>query len=97
MGRILVVDDEPDLRFVLRRVLMRAGHEVVEAGDGAAALAAVSAWLPDLVVTDMMMPVMGGAATSMVLGQASTWRAWDSAYWAWWSASLWGWPGGRMS
>jgi CheY-like chemotaxis protein len=58
--RILVVDDEPDLRFVLRRILERAGHEVVDAGHGAAALEVVDASPPDLVVTDMMMPVMGG-------------------------------------
>ncbi|WP_378028489.1 response regulator [Actinoplanes sp. GCM10030250] len=60
MGRILVVDDEPDLRFILRRILIRAGHDVVEAGDGAAALTSVDESPPDLVVTDMMMPVMGG-------------------------------------
>ncbi|MEV4282623.1 response regulator [Actinoplanes xinjiangensis] len=60
MGRILVVDDEPDLRFLLRRIFSRAGHEVGEAGDGAAALASVHAAPPDLVVTDMMMPVMDG-------------------------------------
>ncbi|HEX5202236.1 response regulator [Paractinoplanes rhizophilus] len=60
VGRILVVDDEPDLRFILRRYFTRAGHEVTEAGDGAAALASVHQSPPDLVVTDMMMPVMGG-------------------------------------
>lgn len=61
MSRILVVDDEPDLRFVLRRVFERAGHEVMEAGHGEAALESVRASPPDLVVTDMMMPVMNGA------------------------------------
>ncbi|BFU46213.1 response regulator [Krasilnikovia sp. MM14-A1004] len=60
MGRILVVDDEPDLRFLLRHVLASAGHEVTDAGDGAIALACVHESPPDLVVTDMMMPVMGG-------------------------------------
>jgi CheY-like chemotaxis protein len=60
VGRILVVDDEPDLRFVLRRVFTRAGHEVTECGDGAAALALVHESPPDLVVTDIMMPVMDG-------------------------------------
>jgi CheY-like chemotaxis protein len=60
MFRILVVDDEPDLRYILRVFLERAGHEVVVAGHGAEALAAVHAGAPDLVVTDMMMPVMGG-------------------------------------
>ena len=61
MARILVVDDEPDQRFLLRRIFERAGHEVSDAGNGAAALAAVRESPPDLVVTDMMMPVMGGA------------------------------------
>ncbi len=58
--KILVVDDEPDLRYLLRRVFERAGHEVADVGDGAAALKALHHSRPDLVVTDMMMPVMGG-------------------------------------
>jgi CheY-like chemotaxis protein len=56
----LVVDDEPDQRYLLRRIFERAGHEVVEAGHGAAALRSVERSLPDLVVTDMTMPVMDG-------------------------------------
>jgi CheY-like chemotaxis protein len=60
VSRILVVDDEPDLRFILRRILERAGHEVADAGHGAEALECVRGWRPDLVVTDMMMPVMDG-------------------------------------
>jgi CheY-like chemotaxis protein len=60
VARILVVDDEPAQRFTLRRIFERAGHQVTDAGDGAAALRAVREWAPDLVVTDMMMPVMGG-------------------------------------
>ena len=61
MSKILVVDDEPDLRFILRRIFERAGHEVAEASNGAEALGCVGRSLPDLLVTDMMMPVMGGA------------------------------------
>jgi CheY-like chemotaxis protein len=61
VARILVVDDEPDERFLVRRLFERAGHEVQEAGDGAEALQAVRGSCPDLVVTDMMMPVMNGA------------------------------------
>jgi CheY-like chemotaxis protein len=59
--RILVVDDEPMQRILLRRIFERAGHEVSEASNGAAALGAVRESPPDLVVTDMMMPVMDGA------------------------------------
>ncbi len=60
MAKILVVDDEPDQRVLLRRIFERAGHEVRDAGNGAAALEAVRACAPDLVVTDMMMPIMDG-------------------------------------
>jgi CheY-like chemotaxis protein len=61
MPRILVVDDEPDQRLLLRRIFERAGYEVAEAQDGKDALAVVRKSPPDLLVTDMMMPVMGGA------------------------------------
>jgi CheY-like chemotaxis protein len=61
MPTVLVVDDEPDIRSLIRRILERAGHDVVEAGHGAAALEAVRRSPPDLVVTDMMMPVMNGS------------------------------------
>ena len=60
MSKILVVDDEPAHRFLLRRIFERAGHEVTDVSDGAAALRAVAESPPDLVVTDMMMPVMDG-------------------------------------
>jgi CheY-like chemotaxis protein len=59
--RILVVDDEPDLRYILRRIFERAGYEVADAGHGKAAFEIAHRSPPDLVVTDMMMPVMGGA------------------------------------
>ena len=57
---ILVVDDEPDARYLLRYEFERAGFDVREAANGAAALAAMAASAPDLVVTDVMMPVMNG-------------------------------------
>ncbi len=58
--RILVVDDEPDLRFMIRLMLENAGHDVVEVGHGRDALQSVHELPPDLVITDIMMPVMGG-------------------------------------
>lgn len=61
MRRILIVEDDPSIRFVLRLILERAGHEVLEAPHGAAALVMLECELPDLVLTDLMMPVMGGS------------------------------------
>ena len=55
-----MVDDEPDQRFLLRRILRRAGHEQSEANNGADALRAVRESVPDLAMTDVMMPVMDG-------------------------------------
>jgi DNA-binding response OmpR family regulator len=60
--RILIVEDEPQLRGLLRLYLERAGYSVTEAGDGAAALAAFKADGADLVVLDLMLPGMHGEA-----------------------------------
>jgi CheY-like chemotaxis protein len=57
---IVVAEDHDDIRFVLKRALEKAGHEVVEAEDGAAALEAVRRYRPDMVVTDVDMPRMTG-------------------------------------
>lgn len=62
MARILVVDDEPDLRETIRRVLSRAGHAVEAVGSGAEALRAFEAEPADLVITDLMMPGIDGLA-----------------------------------
>jgi len=60
VARIRIVEDEPDLRFMIKLILDRGGHEIVEARDGADALRRVQAGPPDLVITDVMMPVMDG-------------------------------------
>jgi two-component system KDP operon response regulator KdpE len=58
--RILVVDDEPQITRVLRRSLAARGYEVQVAGEGEEALQIFNAWKPDLVITDLSMPNMGG-------------------------------------
>jgi len=61
LSTILIVDDDPSTRFVLRLILEREGYDVVEAGNGAAALDLIRPDpLPDMVMTDLMMPVMTG-------------------------------------
>lgn len=59
-GRVLLVDDEPELRRLLRRALVRAGFEVVEAADGGAALEAARKSRFDVVISDVRMPRLGG-------------------------------------
>jgi two-component system phosphate regulon response regulator OmpR len=61
-ARILIVEDEPQLRGLLRLYLERAGYAVTDAGDGAAAVAAFAAHGADLVVLDLMLPGMQGEA-----------------------------------
>src|SRR6266436_9674163 len=58
--RILVVDDEQEITLVLRSGLTKHGYDVRVAGEGEAALELFSAWVPDLVVTDLSMPNMNG-------------------------------------
>jgi DNA-binding NtrC family response regulator len=58
--RVLLVDDEPDLRAVLAEALREAGHAVTTAGDGAEALARVHDEVFDVVVTDVNLPKIDG-------------------------------------
>lgn len=57
---ILIVDDEPMARTLLRLMLVRSGYEVIEAVDGYDALEKLRTILPDLVVLDVMMPGLNG-------------------------------------
>ena len=58
--KILVVDDEPMVREVLSQYLAADGFEVVEAGDGDAAVASIADNSPDLVLLDLMLPKRNG-------------------------------------
>lgn len=58
--RILVVDDQPSIRGVLEVALSEAGADVWSAPDGPAALASLESSLPDLILLDLVMPVMNG-------------------------------------
>ena len=57
---VLVVDDDADIRRVLRGHLQKAGYTVIEAADGDAAVRAATDQLPDVITMDLVMPVRGG-------------------------------------
>lgn len=58
--RVLLVEDAPFLRYAFGRLLRLHGYEVMEANDGREALDCVPSFRPQLVITDLMMPVMDG-------------------------------------
>lgn len=57
---ILIVDDDAELRTLYRMVLEREGYTVDEAANGADALKYLSSRVPDLIIMDMLMPMLGG-------------------------------------
>ena len=63
MELILLIDDDLNIRKILRQILEHAGYEVLEASDGREGLSLYRERLPDLVVTDMVMPGKDGLET----------------------------------
>jgi len=60
MGRVLVVDDEPDVLLLCRLNLQQRGHELLEAADGSTALEIARDLHPDVIVLDLMLPGISG-------------------------------------
>ncbi|MBN1665501.1 MAG: response regulator transcription factor [Anaerolineales bacterium] len=69
--RVLIVDDEPEIRRFLRASLKTHHHEVIEAETGAGAITAIRAAQPDLMILDLGLPDMDGIA---VTRQIRTWN-----------------------
>ena len=67
MARILVIDDDESIRFLLRAVLEFQGYDVIEAENGYEGLLRYQVEPADLVITDMQMPVMDGLELLMEL------------------------------
>jgi two-component system OmpR family response regulator len=70
MPKILVVDDDPNIRELVSLFLRREGYEVIEATNGEDALTRLEAVKPDLAVIDVMMPKMDGWALCSVLRES---------------------------
>jgi CheY-like chemotaxis protein/phosphoribosyl 1,2-cyclic phosphodiesterase len=73
--RVLVVDDDEDLRVLARRALVKAGHQVWEAADGAEALATLESRIPDLVILDLVMPPPDGREVLRIIRSREQTRA----------------------
>ncbi len=58
--RVLLVEDAPFLRYAFSRLLRMQGYDVKESTDGQDALDCLASFRPHLILTDLMMPVMGG-------------------------------------
>jgi DNA-binding response OmpR family regulator len=67
MARILVIDDEAELRRIIRIALEQAGHEVIEARNGDDGLRQHDDAAADLIITDIMMPETDGIETIIAL------------------------------
>ncbi|HLZ15365.1 MAG TPA: response regulator, partial [Candidatus Saccharimonadales bacterium] len=61
MSKAIVVEDDTDLRFIYKLKLERDGFEVATAGNGAEGLELIRERRPDIILLDLLMPVMGGA------------------------------------
>jgi two-component system OmpR family response regulator len=72
MARVLIVDDDPAIREVVRIALGRDGYETAEATDGAAALRQFATVAPDLIVLDVMLPEIDGTEVCRALRRRST-------------------------
>jgi CheY-like chemotaxis protein len=59
-ARVLVIEDDPDIRTAISEALACAGYEAIEAGDGLEGLGAARRSAPDLILLDLMMPRMDG-------------------------------------
>jgi CheY-like chemotaxis protein/phosphoribosyl 1,2-cyclic phosphodiesterase len=66
-GRILIADDDPDLRLLARKALAKHGYETRECSNGVEALASIRESRPDLLILDVLMPEMNGMEVLRVL------------------------------
>lgn len=69
MARILVIDDDDKIRHLIRRLLEREGHEVVEAGNGRIGLEMQRENPAELIITDIFMPEMEGTEFIMDMNE----------------------------
>jgi len=73
MATILIVDDEPIIRQLFQKVLEHDGHTIITAGNGREGLEAMRQQVPDLILLDLMMPLMDGISFLRLLRRHPEW------------------------
>lgn len=73
--RILIVDDEPNIVLSLEFLMQQSGYDVAVARDGAEALERMQSFQPDLVLLDVMMPVLNGFEVCQKIRENTAWNA----------------------
>jgi len=68
--KILIADDQVESRTLIRLYLTKAGYDVIEAANGQDALARIAKEKPDLVILDVIMPILDGASVAIELSKA---------------------------
>ena len=74
MSTVLIVDDNPQMHRLYRTALSRSGYRLLVAGTGSEALLAMSMHLPDVILLDLAMPEMDGAAFLKVIRNEPEWQ-----------------------
>jgi CheY-like chemotaxis protein len=69
--KILVVDDEKDVIYILEDALKKEGYDIESASDGVEALEKVSRFMPDLIILDIMMPKLDGHSVNLKLKEST--------------------------
>ena len=75
MAKVLVADDEQDMRALLTKLLSKGGHDVIQAKDGKGALELAINHQPDVILLDVSMPAMGGLEVLKKLRELPATRA----------------------
>ena len=67
MAKVLIIEDDPGVRAVYSAAVRHGGHDVVCASDGREALGVLERWRPQVILLDLIMPVMDGLALLRIL------------------------------